>query len=182
MPANDLLSSDIYYLHTILTAWGCPDPKEATWSHLTERRVQNFTCASLRWLIRTVALWLPHRFCSLIPILMILKVIHKQYILVIASMSFSLTVDGCLCIAPVLEFYGLKLSMRGKLLPITSHRVDAIPGKECDWFCWSWGPSYRTVHLAKARSAMNSPAWLKCLSPDLFYVTNGDMHGGSKGG
>lgn len=43
---------------------------------------------------------------SLMFILVTLHVIHKQYILMLASLSLSLTVDGCLYIAPASEFCG----------------------------------------------------------------------------
>ena len=88
-PTSDLLGSDIYYLPTLPGPRDYPDPRASVGSHLSEGLTHNPTGASLMWLSEELYLGFLIG-SSLILISMILKVIHKQYILIIASISFLL--------------------------------------------------------------------------------------------
>lgn len=82
-------------------SWACglQDPKAAAWSHLSEGLAHSLSSARLMWLMEMSQFGFLVE-CSLMLILVILKAIHKQYIPIIASLSFPSSVDGCLYIAP----------------------------------------------------------------------------------
>lgn len=117
---------------------------------------------------------------SLMLISVILKVIHKQYILIIPSISFSLTVGGCLYIGSNSFWVFLCLA-------ITHERKTDFNHISFQYIQFQWrnviGPAAVGDPPLSGSTAQNTTIglpWVKYLFPDLQYVTNGERHGGKR--